>query len=152
MELGHLLISSGLTHLDVSSVVSPGSFCLLFCSPLLFTVICYEAFCLHVVSSFFCSPLFHPNLGLYLNPLQSLHFLNNLSKCIQLFFSVVILLASLTLTAQFSIPYNKAGRASVLYNFIIAFFKVFCGLNKLLITPVIFKAIFNLVSMSTSFS
>jgi hypothetical protein len=40
---------------------------------------------------------------------------------------------------QFSLPYNKAGRASVVYSFIPVFFKVFCGQNILFIMPVIFK-------------
>ena len=38
-----------------------------------------------------------------------------------------ILLASLALSVQFSLLYNKAGRSSVLYNFILVFFKVFCS-------------------------
>ena len=37
-----------------------------------------------------------------------------------------------------SLP-KKAGRASALYKFILVFFKAFCGLNILLIMPVIFK-------------
>jgi hypothetical protein len=43
MELGHLLIRFGLTHPEVSSLVSPGSLCLLFCDFLLSSVICYKA-------------------------------------------------------------------------------------------------------------
>jgi hypothetical protein len=35
--------------------------------------------------------------------------------------------------------YNKTGRASVLYNFILVFLIVFCGLNTLFKIPVIFK-------------
>ena len=53
--------------------------------------------------------------------------------------AAVILLPSLSLTAQVSLPYNKTGRASVLYNFIIIFLRVFCGLNTLFKIPVIFK-------------
>ena len=34
----------------------------------------------------------------------------------------VILLASLALKVQFSLPYNTAGRASVLRNFILVYF------------------------------
>jgi len=39
--------------------------------------------------------------------------------------AAVILLASLALTVQVSLPYNNTGRASVLYNFILVFFRVF---------------------------
>ena len=38
--------------------------------------------------------------------------------------AAVILLASLALMVQFSLPYYKAGEANVLYNFILAFFLV----------------------------
>jgi hypothetical protein len=51
----------------------------------------------------------------------------------------VIILASLYLMVQVSLPYSKGGRASVLYNFILVFFRGFCGLNTLFIMPVIFK-------------
>jgi hypothetical protein len=40
---------------------------------------------------------------------------------------------SLALMVQFSLPYNKVGRAAVLYNIILVFF----GLNPLFIMPVI---------------
>jgi hypothetical protein len=43
--------------------------------------------------------------------------------------AAVILLASLALIGQFSLLHNKAARASVLYNIIPVYFKVFCGLN-----------------------
>jgi len=64
----------------------------------------------------------------------------------------VILLASQAVMAQFSIEYNEDGTASVLFSIILVFFEVFCGLNTLLIMPVIFKYLFNLLSISTSFS
>jgi len=51
----------------------------------------------------------------------------------------------------FSLPYNSAGSASVLYNFIHVFFKIFCGLNVLLIMSVIFKQLLNLLSMPNYF-
>jgi hypothetical protein len=54
--------------------------------------------------------------------------------------AAVILLMSPGLMVQFSLPYNRAQRAGVMYNFNL----VFCGLNILLV--------FNLLSMSTSFS
>ena len=41
--------------------------------------------------------------------------------------AAVILLASLALTVHISLPYNKTGRASVLYNFILVFLRVFCN-------------------------
>jgi hypothetical protein len=41
--------------------------------------------------------------------------------------AAVILLASLALIVQVSLPYNKPGRASVLYNFILVFLRVFYG-------------------------
>jgi hypothetical protein len=54
-------------------------------------------------------------------------------------FAAVILLASLALMVQFSLPSNTAGRVNVLYSYILVFFKAFCGLDTLLIVPVIFK-------------
>ena len=58
--------------------------------------------------------------------------------------AAVILLASLALIVQVSLPYNKIGRASVMYGFILVFLSVFCGLNTLFKIPVIFKKLFNL--------
>jgi len=58
---------------------------------------------------------------------------------IYLISAAVILLASLALMVQFSLPYNKARRAIVLHNFILVLFKVFCGPDILFIIPVIFK-------------
>ena len=52
--------------------------------------------------------------------------------------AAVILLASLALIVQDSLPHNKTGRASVLYSFILIFLRVFCGLNTLFKIPVIF--------------
>ena len=65
MELGRLLTRSGLTLQEVSLVVSPGFFCLLFSSFLLSSVIYYKAFCLHVATNLFRSSVFCPKLGLY---------------------------------------------------------------------------------------
>jgi hypothetical protein len=53
--------------------------------------------------------------------------------------AAVILLESLALRVQVSLPYNRTGRASVFYNFILVFSRVFCGLNILFKMPVIFK-------------
>ena len=66
--------------------------------------------------------------------------------------AVVILLAPLALIVQVSLPYNKPGRASVLYNFVLVYLRVYCGLNTLFKMPVIFKYLCNLLSMSNSFS
>ena len=53
--------------------------------------------------------------------------------------AAVILLASLVLIVQLSLPYYKTGRASVLHSFIPVFLRVFNGLNTLFKIPVIFK-------------
>jgi len=55
-ELGQLLTRSDLTRLEVSSLVSPGFFCLLVYSFLVFSVTYYEAFYLYVANNFFCIP------------------------------------------------------------------------------------------------
>ena len=89
MQLEHLLISSGLTLLQVSLMVSPGSFCLLVCSFLLFSAICYEAFCLYVANNVFCVPVFCPKLGFCLVLLQSLCLCCNPSEFILLFVSCI---------------------------------------------------------------
>ena len=62
--------------------------------------------------------------------------------------AAVILLASLALIVQVSLPYNETGRARVLYSFILAFLRGFCGLNTLFKIPVIFRKLFNLLSKS----
>ena len=62
----------------------------------------------------------------------------------------IILPASLPLIVQVPLPYNKTGRASVLYSFIVIFLRFFCDLNTLLKKTVIFKTLFNLLSMSNS--
>ena len=69
MELGLLLTRSGLTYPEVSSKVCHDSFCQLESSVSLPWVIYYEAFYLHVVSSFSCTPVICPKLVLFLIPL-----------------------------------------------------------------------------------
>jgi len=69
MGLGHLLTRSGLTYPEVSSKVCHDSFCRLENSVSLPWVIYYEAFYLHVVSSFSCIPVICPKLMLLLIPL-----------------------------------------------------------------------------------
>ena len=101
MELGHLLTRSGLTYLEVSSEV-----CQLQSSVSLPWVIYFEAFYLHVVSSFSFIPVIFPKLVLFLTPLQFVHLFCNLSQVypavLLVYFipAAVILLASLALTVQ----------------------------------------------------
>jgi len=64
-------------------------------------------------------------------------------------YAAVILLASLVLIVQVSLPHNKTGRASVLYSFIL-FFRVFCGLNTLFKILVILKKVITLLTMPNS--
>ena len=52
----------------------------------------------------------------------------------------VILLASLALIVQVPLPYNKTGRANILYSFILVFQRDFYGLNTLFKITVIFKS------------
>ena len=68
--MGHLLTPSDLTRPEASSMIFPDFFCLLMYRLVLSCVICCEAFCVHVVSKFFCSPVFGPRLGLYLRGLE----------------------------------------------------------------------------------
>jgi len=146
MQLGHLLTRSGLTYLEVSSEICHDSFCQLGNSVSLSWVVCYEAFCLHVVSSSSCIAAVCLEPVLFLIPLQCVNLFCNLSQAypavllIYFISATVILLASLALTVHVSLPYNKTGRASVFYNFILVFLRVFfCSLNTLFIIPVIFK-------------
>ena len=85
--VGPLLTRSGLTYLEVSSKVCQDSFCQLGNIVSLPWVIYYEAFYLHVVSSFSCIPVICPKLVLFLIPLQFVYLFCNLSQCILLFFS-----------------------------------------------------------------
>jgi hypothetical protein len=79
MELSHLFTRSGLTHPEVSSRVCHDSFCQLENSVSLPRVIYYEAFYLHVVSSFSCIPVLCLKLVLFLIPLQFVYLFCNLS-------------------------------------------------------------------------
>jgi len=76
----HLLTRSGLTYPEVSSKVYHDSFCQLDSSVSLPWVIYFEAFCLHVVSSFSCIPVNCPKLVLFLTPLQFVRLFCNLSQ------------------------------------------------------------------------
>ena len=66
-QLGHLLTRSGLTYPEVSSKVYPDSFCQSDSSVSLPWVIYFEAFYLHVVSSFSCIPVICPKVGVICN-------------------------------------------------------------------------------------
>jgi len=130
MQLGHLLTRSGLTYLEVSSKVYHDSFCQLGNSVSLSWVIYFEAFYLHVVSSSSCIPAVCTKLALFLAPLQFVHLFCNLSQVypavlMYFIYAAVILLTSLALTVHVSLPYNKTGRASVLYGFILVFLRGF---------------------------
>ena len=113
MELGHLLTRSGLTHPEVSSKICHNSFCQLGNSVSLPWVIYYKAFYLHVVSSFSCIPVICSKLVLFLIPLQFVYLFCNLSQMypavLLMYFisAAVILLASLALIVQVSLPHNK---------------------------------------------
>ena len=159
MKLGQLLTRSRLTYPEVSSKVYHDSFCQLDSSVSLPCVIHFEAFYLHVVSSFSCIPLICTKLVLFLTPLQFVHLFCNLSQVypavLLMYFisTAVILLASLALTVQVSLPYNKIGRASgqCIVQFYSCFLKSFlCGLNTLFKIPAFFKKLFNLLLMSNS--
>ena len=89
MELGHLWTHSGLTYPEVSSKVYHDSFCQLWSSISFSWVTYFEAFYLHVVSSFSCIPVICPKFVLFLTPLQFVHLFCNLSICILLFFSCI---------------------------------------------------------------
>ena len=80
MEFGHLLTRSGPTYPEVSSKIYHDSFCQSDSSVSLPWVIYFEAFYLHVVSSFSCIPVICPKLVLFLTPLQFVHLSCNLSS------------------------------------------------------------------------
>jgi len=70
VELGHLLTRSCLTYPEVSSKFYYDSFCQLGSSMPLPWVIYFEAFYLHVVSSFSCIPVICPKLVLFFKKLM----------------------------------------------------------------------------------
>ena len=121
----------------VSSKVYHDFWCQLGSNISLHSVIYFEAFYLHVVSSFSCIPVVCQKFVLFLTPLQFVHLFCNLSQVypavLLMYFisAAVILLASLALIVQVSLPCNKTGRASVLYSFLLVFLGDFCGLNTL---------------------
>ena len=129
---------------QVSLMVSTGFFFLLVRSFLVFSVIYYWAFCLYVVNSFFCIPIIFPLLGLCLVHLQSLCLCKicpSVSCCFSHIFHPCYCnsSSSFAVMVKFWLPYNGAGRTSIPYSFILVFFEVFCGLNMMLIMPVILQ-------------
>jgi len=68
--------------------------------------------------------------GYHSKPNHIVHLFCNLSQVypavLLMYFicAAVILLASLALTDQVSLPYNKTGRASVLYSFTLVFLRI----------------------------
>ena len=131
-QLGLLLTRSGLTYSQVSSKVYHDSFCQSDSSVALPWVIYFKAFYLHVVSSFCCIPIICPKLVLFLTPLQFVYLFCNLYQVcpavLLMYFisAAVILLASLALIVQISLSYNKTGRASLLYSFILVYIYIYC--------------------------
>ena len=135
MESGHLLTLSGLTYPEVFSNVYHDSFCQLGSSVSLSWVIYFQAFYLHVVSSFSCIPVICPKLMLFLTPLQFVHLFCNLSQvypavilmyCIS---AAVILLVSLALIVQVSL--------------LNIFYEIFTGYNKMWALPIILRKLKN---------
>lgn len=76
---------------------------------------------------------FVQNCGLHSIPLRSVYLSYDLSKAylaviLKYFVSAAVFLrASLALTVQFSLPYNRAERAGVLCSFVPVFFTFSCG-------------------------
>ena len=98
---------------EVSLKVYHDSFCQLWSSVSLPWVIYFETFYLHVLSSFSCIPVTCTKLVLFLTPLQFVYLFFSLSQVysavIFMYFisTAVILLVSLALIVQVSLPYNK---------------------------------------------
>ena len=63
MDLNHLSIRSGLTHLQVPLMVSPGFFCRLSVVFPVFSIIYYGEFCLHVATNLFCVFVFYSEIS-----------------------------------------------------------------------------------------
>jgi hypothetical protein len=155
MKLGHLLTRSGVTNPEVSSKVFLDSFCsweILFhylsnlIRGILFTC-CIQFFLYSSILS---------KIGVIFNSFAICVFVLQSAQVypavlhICFISAAVILLATLALIVHVSLPYNETGRASVLYNVILVFLRVFYGLNILFIIAVIFNYLCNLLSMSNS--
>jgi len=121
-----LLTRSGITYPEVSSKVYHDSFCQLGSSVSLPWVIYFEAFYLHVVSSFSCIPVICPKLVLLLTPLQFVHLFCNLSKCILLFFSCLSL-SSLTERSQYCIKSKAIAIIFIILFVLVSLREHFCA-------------------------
>ena len=133
IELGHLFTRSSLTLLEFSIMASSGFYCLWSVVFLLSSAIYYWAFCIYVANSFFFIPVFCPELGLHLFPLQSRRLFSicpSLSCCISHIFHLCCWYSSCVscFNGIISPLYNKAGRSGVLHCFILLFFQAFYGL------------------------
>jgi hypothetical protein len=132
-ELAHLT-SSGPTLLEVSVMIFPGFFCLLVCSFLLSSIIYYGAFLLYVATVLLHSCILS-KIGIQLISFAiSVFVLQSVQVHPAVFLTyfisaAVVLLESLALIVPLSLQYKKARRSSVLYNFILLFFKAFHGLT-----------------------
>ena len=108
------------------------SFCLLVCTFLLFSLeICYEKFCLHVASNFFCRPVLFPRVGShYLLCSLCICFIN--CPSVSSYTSSPLLLFFLRFLPQCSNFHSRTTKLEgSVYCKIVFFcsFKVFCPLN-----------------------
>jgi hypothetical protein len=116
-ELGHLFTRSRLTHTEVSSMVFLVSFAFWGVVFLVLIIILYPFLSFYVLSkigvifNFFAISVFVFRFVLIYPAVILAYFIS----------AAVILVASLALMVQLSLPYNKDGRASVLYNFILRY-------------------------------
>jgi len=136
MELGHLLTHSDLTCLEVSPCFCYQLVCVFFFLSILGNLIRGIMFicCNH----FLMYSCILSKSGVIFGSFAICVFFYNLSKRILLLFSYISSLLPLffwrlspALVVQFSLPCNRAGKASVLYSFIQVFFQVFCALHLL---------------------
>ena len=126
-------------YLEVSSKVYHDSFCQLDSSVSLPRVIYFEAFYLHVVSSFSSIPVICPKMVLFLTPFCNLCICfvicPSVSCCSSHVFHLCCSYSSgvpCFNSPQVSLPYNKTGRASVFYSFILVFLRVFLWSKRII--------------------
>ena len=159
MQLGHLLTVPVSRIQKFLPEVCHDSFCQLGNSVSLPWVIYFEAFYLHVVSSYSCIPAVCLEPVLFQIPLQCVNLFCNLSQVypavLLMYFiaAAVILLASLALTVhKFHCHITRLGGPVYCVVLFLFSWGLFCGLNTLFIIPAIFKYLCSLLSMSNSFS
>ena len=105
MELDHLLTRSCLTYPEVSSKFYHDSFCQSDSSDSLPWVIYFEAFYLHIVSSFSCIPVICPKFVLFLTPLPFVHLFCNLSQVYPAVILMYFISAAIILPSSSSSPH-----------------------------------------------